>query len=306
MLVSRPMHAGLRLGADGSTRRPCLTSGCAAVRYRPGRAANGHGREAPNDVTTLCPECDYNLTGIAEPRCPECGAAVARFDLARAGPEPPRTAFERASGVLGTLSLFQTALTVIFTPWIFARQIQHRASLPHAFAFFVMCLSMTFLSLPFLQASYVYEWDFLVAWLVGGVACVLIQAALFVPLDPAGWDRPRQAFRYWLVAGCYTSAVMMTEFVYGPPRLPLSDMLEPLDAANRPPRLGLALRDVVWLLQLTSWIAAVTACYLQRLRRARMSGPWLAAAAIATPIALLLLYSAVFEHVGERVYHALG
>jgi hypothetical protein len=135
---------------------------------------------------------------------------------------------------------------------------------------------------------------------------LVVQAGALALVDPAGWVRPGEAFRFWLIVGCYTSAVMMTEFVYGPPRLTLSGMVEMLDPANRPPRFVVTAEMIVWSLQMAAWTAVMTACHVRRLRRARLGGLWVAAAALATPAGLVVLYAAVFEHVGERLYYAIG
>lgn len=34
-----------------------------------------HGRPVPEQPPHICPECDYNLTGLVSRRCPECGTA---------------------------------------------------------------------------------------------------------------------------------------------------------------------------------------------------------------------------------------
>lgn len=44
--------------------------------------------------TILCPLCDYNLRGLAEPRCPECGYRFAWGELLRAAREDHPTLFD--------------------------------------------------------------------------------------------------------------------------------------------------------------------------------------------------------------------
>jgi hypothetical protein len=41
-----------------------------------------------NHPTVLCPFCGYNLSGLREPRCPECGASFTLDELAAS--QPPR------------------------------------------------------------------------------------------------------------------------------------------------------------------------------------------------------------------------
>lgn len=43
----------------------------------------------------LCPRCEYNLTGLPEPRCPECGAA---FDARALGVSPGRSSSANQQG----------------------------------------------------------------------------------------------------------------------------------------------------------------------------------------------------------------
>lgn len=217
-----------------------------------------------------------------------------------------RTAFERASGLLGLLAVFLTALTVIFAPWIFARQIGPRSSLPHAVSFFTLCVSCAFLSVPFMQETYLYEWDFLLAWIVAVLVYIWLQAGLLTMLDPAGWDRPREALRFWIIAGCYTSAIMMTEICYGPPTVRFADLLSLLrgEISNNP--IPLDRQGVVMTAQLLLWAISVAACYWVRLRRARVSRTVAWPAAAMAAILVVALYALVFEHVGQRLYYLVS
>ena len=49
----------------------------------PPPASEGEPPSVPQDFHGFCPRCHYNLRGLAEPRCPECGRG---FD-----PSDPRT-----------------------------------------------------------------------------------------------------------------------------------------------------------------------------------------------------------------------
>jgi len=53
--------------------------------------AGRHDRETTGNITLFCPECGYNLTGLPENRCPECGGEFDPQRLAqeiRDAPEP--------------------------------------------------------------------------------------------------------------------------------------------------------------------------------------------------------------------------
>lgn len=74
---------------------------------------------AENDV--LCPECGYNLRGIATETCPECRATL-RLQLERIPkPNPRRVWFVAAVGPLGALS---GLLVAIQTGWFLWNQLQ--------------------------------------------------------------------------------------------------------------------------------------------------------------------------------------
>ena len=217
-----------------------------------------------------------------------------------------QTAFERTPGLLGLSAVFVTALTVIFAPWVFARQIGPRSSLPHAVSFFILCLSCTFLNVPFMQETYVYEWDFLPAWIAAVLVYIGLQAGLFTMVDPLGWHRPREALRFWIVAGCYTSAIMMTEICYGPPTVRFADLLSLLRGEISHNPIPLDAQGIVMTAQLLLWAISVAACYWVRLRRARISRTVAWPAAAMAAIMVVALYSLVFEHVGERLYYLVS
>jgi hypothetical protein len=56
------------------------------------RAARLSGSDA-----LVCPTCGYNLTGLTEPRCPECGSRFTLDELLRAQPGRAGAEIERAA-----------------------------------------------------------------------------------------------------------------------------------------------------------------------------------------------------------------
>jgi hypothetical protein len=56
------------------------------------RAARLKGSDA-----LVCPTCGYNLTGLSEPRCPECGSRFTLDELLRAQPGRAGAEIERAA-----------------------------------------------------------------------------------------------------------------------------------------------------------------------------------------------------------------
>ncbi|RMF84112.1 MAG: hypothetical protein D6744_03660 [Planctomycetota bacterium] len=204
-----------------------------------------------------------------------------------------------------------TWLSVLFAPWIFAAQAARRIHTPHALAFGAVCFLSTLLSL-FFDA----DWPVIVSWIVAATVCILLEAGFLALFDPHLRAGPRAAYGYWLLIGCYTSAVMATEFAIGPPLLMLSEMLEGLvELAQHSAGLTDVFDDAVvqddadavicWI-QIGVWIIALLCCQVARYRRRGADSLRLVlTVAVSAPL-LLILYAFCVEQVGVRVYDAVG
>lgn len=261
---------------------------------------------AAADSGLRCPECEYNLTGLIEARCPECGRRFDWDEVRRAAASCPTIAFERARGWRKAPAFVVTWATVLFAPWIFARQIVQRVSWRHGLAFAGICFAGT--SLAYLSNM---EWVVHVAWLSAAVACVLLQALWLSLLGPGLWSRPGETLRFWLLAGCYTSAVMPTQAALGPPLLVVSDLLD-LAKGNWPggwilvfPFQSLSAESVVYGVQIVLWLWALLFCYHRRLTGAIRWRLGIAAALFGVAGSLVFLYATVVELVGVPVYGLL-
>jgi len=260
-------------------------------------------RSALVDSGLRCPECEYNLTGLIRPRCPECGTPFSWEAVRAAAEGRPWIAFERARGWRKVPAFVVTWATVLFAPWIFARQIAQRVSWRRGLAFAGICFAGTSLAYAFDM-----EWEVHVAWLSAAGACVLLQALWLSLLDPGLWQRPRETLRFWLLAGCYTSAVMPTEAALGPPLLGISELLE-LVQGQWPggwllffPFQSLSVGSVVWGVQMMLWLWALLFCHRRRLKDIIRWRPAIAAVAFGVGVSLIFLYAAVVQLVGMRVY----
>lgn len=69
-------------------------------------------------LEAFCPECAYNLRGIASARCPECGFALARLD-----PGSSRVPWERRDELGNWSAFWRTVWCVAFDQAVFARAI---------------------------------------------------------------------------------------------------------------------------------------------------------------------------------------
>lgn len=268
-----------------------------------GRTAEQHGSA---DEGMRCPRCAYNLTGLPAPRCPECGTEFDWAVVRQAAANPPQIAFERACGWRKLPALALTWATVVFAPWVFARQAVRRIDTQHALAFGVVCFASTLVSLP--RGA---KHEFLAAWLLTAAICILAQALLLGIVDVSGWRAPFRSLHFWLLIGCYTSAVMATEFIGGPPPASTGDLWNFVHDGGwahgglSPWGIPTA-REIVWWAQIVVWLAGLVCCYWARMRRATRSKVMLLPEILIVAAALLWLYASLVEHVGPRLYDWLN
>ncbi len=267
------------------------------------------------DTGLRCPRCRYNLTGLAQPRCPECGTVFDWEDVRRAADPTPTIAFERARGRHRVPAFLWTALTVLFAPWVFARQVVRRARLRSALGFAALCLAATALSLLFDWAPDVY-----VVWMVTAAAYLPVQALALSLLDVPGWSQPLRALRFWLIVGGYTCAVMVPEIYTGPPLLTFRDLWLQLDwhfigTPGAAPTAQWRFAPTLWegsldaligWSQLGLWLAGPACCMYARWRTARQPRLRSAVAALLVVPAGLGLYAVAVEFVGLPLGVALN
>lgn len=254
-------------------------------------------RPSVADSGLRCPECEYNLTGLTDPRCPECGTTFDWDEVRQAAACPPRIAFERARRWRKIPAFWVTWATVLFAPWIFARQIIQRSSWRHGLAFGAICFAGT--ALAYFSDL---DTDFHATWLCTAIICILAQSLWLSLFDPAVWRAPRATLRFWMLAGCYTSAVMLTEVVQGPPPLFLEDLWSLVTGEGVNGWFGglfdLGLPAVVCWSQIGVWLIALCCIYAKRVAR-RPASARVVALAIVVGLSLLILYAAMVQWVGR-------
>jgi hypothetical protein len=78
----------------------------------------------PADSGLRCPRCEYNLTGLTENRCPECGTAFDPEELRRilAGQWGPIPGWDDRGGAHILVAFARVCWTIWFAPGAFARR----------------------------------------------------------------------------------------------------------------------------------------------------------------------------------------
>lgn len=247
-----------------------------------------------------CPHCEYLLLGLAEPRCPECGRETTWEAAREAGARLVSIAFERARGVVKAPAALVTWLTVVFLPWVFATQAAKRLSVPHGVVFGMLC---------FAGASGATYWGAasidMTAWFVAALTQICAQALVLAGLDAKHRDQYWASVGFWLAAGGYTSAIMVTEVIHGPPLFIFHDFLDLLErlAGGTPSRTFPSWPDSIWpYLQVVSWLAALSTLLVARTRRFDAVGVLIG---LMAAVLLFVMYMLCVEYVGVSVFNFL-
>lgn len=261
--------------------------------------------DVPQTGGLSCHRCGYDLTGLHTPRCPECGTAFDWSDPRLRAEGRPRIAFERGRTTAGRVGGFvATWLTVMFLPWVFARQAAARVRVRDGLAFAGLCFAFT----PLIRLVD-SGWEMWGAWMVTAAAYLPIQAGVLSLLDREFWRRPGRAFAFWVAVSGYTSAVVATECLSGPPIILLRDLLHALGgnaltpsySAMMPQMFMWTSEAVLAWLQMGWWLTGMLCCIGFR---ARANGHDLSTVIVLLLAAALLLpalYGGVLETIGAQV-----
>jgi len=92
---------------------------------------------APQDNSLLCPVCDYNLTGLPENRCPECGTPFDLEELAAIARGVPQPLWALQGGQVSQVALLWW--TTLTAPRSFARRFPPVHPAEQAIAYTLAC-----------------------------------------------------------------------------------------------------------------------------------------------------------------------
>ncbi|MCH8853421.1 MAG: hypothetical protein IID41_12340 [Planctomycetes bacterium] len=242
----------------------------------------------------FCIQCEYNLTGLASDKCPECGWQIdwALAALDEEG-QRPGTPAHRARGWRRVDATIRTVLLMLFAPWRFAKQLRHDESLMPALWTALVSFAI-FLAIEGIPNCDDFEEFAEGVTVFGGpvVAVVLCQSLCFSMLH---YDRLRRRtrwhsrFRMWLSVSLYSTCFVASwPVVEMPPYADFSsaNFYIPLIADTGgffvpTPEMGVTI--------ITYWWWLILAVMLVMRNRPR----WLAAAAIPLVYGFIVLGTAV-------------
>lgn len=260
--------------------------------------------EPPLTAGLNCYRCGYDLTGLPQPRCPECGVEFEWNDPRLIAEFHHGVAFEKAGTIRGfVLGFVLTWLTVLFAPWIFARQALRRITTARGLLFGAVCLLSTL-------GAYLHSpgWDMICAWIVTAAIYAPVQALALSLVDARFYTRRRSTLAFWFAVTGYTSAIMIVEAaVGGPPLILLYDVMYEVfgigSAGNvLMPDIYRWTWDagVSWAM-FTAWLVGPACCLVARARANGLAGSTILVMTPLVIVGLAALYMLALQFVGAPI-----
>jgi hypothetical protein len=212
------------------------------------------------DDALLCPACGYNLTGLTESRCPECGNGFDRAQLLRARDEGAPVLYDRR-GQPHT-RFFTVFFAALFTPGRLARALPLRPGHAHGWRHSLLCYTLAATVVLVADLGFVVPfsglWPIFLGAVVGALGtCMLCESVLAIVLaamvPPTATADP---YRFWRGALHYTSGYTLLTALWG-----IGIALRPWGGRGWPepwPQIALATPVFAW------WVAALSVIVCQR------------------------------------------
>ncbi len=189
---------------------------------------------------------------------------------------------------------------MLFAPWVFARQINRCASLSLGLVFALLCFVPG--SIVLIVQSPDELW-FLTTWVLTAAVYILVQTVLLALLDPARRGAWRRTLGFWLCVGFYTTAIVATEFVCGPPVVTLEELGDMLFERAPYQALEYFVDDdrFLWAPQLLLWSAGLAVIFHHRCRLASWRRRPAILASVFLALGLLLLFVLHIDYVAMSI-----
>jgi hypothetical protein len=168
-------------------------------------------------VHIYCPDCDYDVTGLTENRCPECGA---EFDATRLRSWATHTAASPTYGPRQQIKYLQLAAAALFHPARLARDLPPNPSLAASFRYSLILKLLATFVFPLFLVDNIFDGggtrlaSFQVPIIFSSMICEWVIAVLLGRFVDARSVDPKNRFRFWLtLSNCFTAHMAATSAI---------------------------------------------------------------------------------------------